>query len=49
MKQVVDFILKETLQSNTIRMQLLFAFLKSASLSPEVIREISKLRLIEEI
>jgi len=30
-------------------MHLLFAFLKSSALSPEVVREISKLRLVEEI
>jgi hypothetical protein len=30
-------------------MQLLFAFLKSASLSADVVKEISKLRLIEDI
>jgi hypothetical protein len=30
-------------------MHLLFGFLKSASLSPEVVREVSKLKLIEDI
>lgn len=49
MKIVVDALLKESFQSNHKKMHLLFEFLKSTSLSAEVVREISKLRLIEEI
>jgi hypothetical protein len=49
MKVVNDFVLREPLQSNAKRMHLLFAFLRSACLSAEVVREIGKLRMIEEI
>jgi hypothetical protein len=49
MKLVADHLLKEPLQNNHRKMQLIFAFLRSASLSAEVVREISKLRLVEEI
>jgi hypothetical protein len=48
-KASVNQILKEPLQANNKLMHLSFAFLRSASLSPEIVKELSKLRLVEEI
>jgi ribosomal protein L10 len=48
-KATVNSILREPLQANNRLMHLSFAFLRSASLSPEVVKELSKLRLVEDI
>lgn len=48
-KVVCADVLNESFQGNSRKMHLLFGFLKSASLSPEVVREVSKLKLIEDI
>jgi len=48
-KAAVNQILKEPLQANNKLMHLSFALLRSASLSQEVVKEVSKLRLIEDV
>jgi hypothetical protein len=49
MKIIVDAVQKETFSSNQKRMHLMFIFLKSTALAADVVKEISKLRLVEEI
>lgn len=41
--------MREPFQSNSKRLRLMFAFLRSVAMSPEVVKEISKMRMIEEL
>lgn len=41
--------MQESLQSNSKRMNLMFAFLRSVSISTEVVKEITKMKMIEEL
>jgi hypothetical protein len=49
LKVVVDQLLNESCQSNSKRMHMLFVLLRSLSASPEIVKEITRLKVIEDI
>lgn len=49
LKLTIDMLYQESTQKDTPKMRLLFGFFKSVCLSAEVVKQISQLRLIDEL